>query len=346
MKHYELLPVTEQYKQKVAQHAQGQLSEVTYKSNHYINDKRQLVTNQNISSEQAGRETVTGEAITKKCNIYLPAGYDPNDKETTYDVVYLLHGVGGDQFEWLHGSGEQEGRYVLCHIIDHLIANGEIEPVIVVFPNGKSAHDWPDRSFNTEGTHLLGFYYFDYELKYDLIPFIESNYNTKAKIDASTGEAIAQNRQHRSIAGLSMGGMQCLNLVLGGYRHDSEKFTNTDGGWGNGLAATVPAPGLLDLFSRVGVFSNAPTSSTGDVVGSSIAASEHKLDLLFMTCGDEDGISISCFNNSIDGLMDKAADHIGQTYQTVIKGGKHDFGVWLVSVYNFLQMLNDRHSNV
>lgn len=342
MKHFELTPIIEQYKQKMTEELQGRLEEVSYKSHHYINDQRQLVTNQAIRAEQAGRETVVGEPITKKCNVYLPAGYDPSDTETKYEVVYLLHGVGGDQFEWLHGSGEVDGRYVLCNILDHLIANGEIDPAIIVFPNGKSAHDWPDRSFNPEGTHLLGFYYCDYELKYDLIPFIESNYNTKATIHSSADGAIAQNRQHRSIAGLSMGGMQCLNLVLGGYRHDSEKYTNTDGGWGNGLAATVPAPGLLDLFSRVGVFSNAPTSSTGDVVGASIAASEHELDLLFMTCGDEDGISISCFNQSIEGLMDKAADHIGQAYQTVIKGGKHDFGVWLVSVYNFLMMLNAR----
>lgn len=343
MQHIELPQIPEQYKQKVAEELQGKFDEVSYQSNHYINEKRQLVSNQNISTEQAGRETVTGEAITKKCNIYLPAGYDQQDAETKYNVVYLLHGVGGDHFEWLHGDGESEGRYVLCNIIDHLIANGEIEPVIIVFPNGKSAHDWSDRSFNTEGTHLLGFYYFDYELKYDLIPFIESHYNTKATIHHSTHEAIAENRQHRSIAGLSMGGMQCLNLVLGGYRHDAEKYTNTNGGWGNGLAATVLAPGLLDLFGRVGVFSNAPTSSSGDVIGTSIAASEHRLNLLYMTCGDEDGISLSCYNSSIEGLMDKAAHRIDEAYQTVVTGGKHDFGVWTVSVYNFLKMLNDRN---
>ncbi|MRH45180.1 esterase, partial [Aquibacillus halophilus] len=100
-----------------------------------------------------------------------------------YNVLYLLHGVGGNHNEWLTGSGEADGNYVICNILDNLIANGDINPVIVVFPNGRSSHDWTDQSFNSEGTNMLGFYYFDYELRYDLVPFIESTYNTYANIE-------------------------------------------------------------------------------------------------------------------------------------------------------------------
>ena len=132
------------------------------------------MTNQNISSQEVGRETVEGAAIIKKCNVYLPVGYNEDDKDTKYNVLYLLHGVGGNRYEWLDGSGNVDGNFVICNIFDNLIANGDIDPLIIVFPDGRSAHDWTDDSFNAEGTNMLGFYYFDYELRYDLIPFIES----------------------------------------------------------------------------------------------------------------------------------------------------------------------------
>ena len=202
-----------QYKRAVNKELRGIIAERTYPVGNYINSSRQFVTNQDICTGEAGRETVKGDTITKKCHIYLPAGYD-NKKNIKYDVLYLLHGVGGDRWEWLKGSGIEDGNYVICNIFDNLIAKGEIEPMIVVFPEGRSAHDWMDSSFNPDGTNLLGFYYFDYELRYDLIPFIESQYNTYANIDDISPEALAYNRLHRAIAGLSMGGMQSLNLIL------------------------------------------------------------------------------------------------------------------------------------
>jgi S-formylglutathione hydrolase FrmB len=219
---------------------------------------------------------------------------------------YLLHGVGGDQFEWLRGNGIEVGNYILCNMLDNLIANGDIDPVIVVMPNGRSSQDWTDCTFNSEGINMLGFYYFDYELRYDLIPFIESTFKTFARIRETSPEAVEYNRMHRAIAGLSMGGMQALNLILGGYRCDSASLAVMESGWRNGLAATVPVRGMTDLFAYVGAFSNAPTSSSGKVLGSSIALSGNRLKLLYMTCGDVDGVSIDCYAQSIDGLADIA----------------------------------------
>ena len=229
------------YRQTLPKEQRGRLEEFSYQVSNYINRDRLLVTNQEISAEQAGRETVPGEPITKQFCIYLPPGYDAEDKETKYNVLYLLHGVGGSRYEWLRGSGVTHDSYVICNVLDNLIANGEIEPLLVVFPEGRSAHDWTDTAFAPQKTNLLGFYYSDYELRHDLIPFVEANFNTYADISDDSPEGIAFSRQHRAIAGLSMGAMQALNLTLGGYRHDFASFTGKPGNPENGLALTVQA---------------------------------------------------------------------------------------------------------
>jgi len=327
------------YKQPLAKELRGKLIEYGYKANNYINKDRQLVTNQGITSEEAGRETVEGTPITKRVYVYLPPGYNAEDKETKYNVLYLLHGVGGSRFEWLYGSGQINGTFSICNIFDNLIANGEIEPMIVVFPEGRSAVDWQSTEFTSEKTNVLGFYYFDYELRYDLIPWIESTFNTYANIADTSPEAIEYNRKHRAIAGLSMGGMQALNLTFGGYRFDSGKYTNTPGMPGNGLAQTVKTPGMQDLFAYVGAFSNAPTSSEGRVLGAGIAASEYPMELVYITCGDADGIAMSSFRGSTNGLLNAADGKIKNYYQIVLKGGGHDFNVWNNGAYNFARLI-------
>ncbi|KRE45362.1 alpha/beta hydrolase [Paenibacillus sp. Soil522] len=317
---------------------QGSVREVAYPVKNYIDLSRQLVTDRPIDFLEAGRATVSGEAIMKSCSVYLPAGYDERDPDTRYNVLYLLHGVGGDEYEWLRGSGSEGGNPILCNMLDNLVANGDIKPVIVVMPNGRSSHDWTDRTFNTEGTNMLGFYYFDYELRYDLIPFIESAFKTYANIRETSPEAVEYNRTHRAIAGLSMGGMQALNLILGGYRCDSAAITGAKNGWSNGFAPIVPARGMTDLFAYVGAFSNAPTSSNGKHLGASIAMSGHRLRLLYMTCGDADGISIDCYAQSISGLADSAGDYLDAFYQVPIKDGVHDFNVWNNGAYHFARL--------
>ncbi|WP_297424131.1 alpha/beta hydrolase-fold protein [Clostridium sp.] len=339
MKNIDVIAVPIEYQKAVVKELQGTISEVSYSVKNYINQSRQLVTNQNISSEEAGRETVKGVPIIKKCNVYLPAGYNEGDKNAKYNVLYLLHGVGGSRYEWLEGSGSVEDNYVICNIFDNLIANGDIDPLIIVFPDGRSAYDWTDDSFNVEGINMLGFYYFDYELRYDLIPFIESKYNVYADIKDTSAEGIAHNRIHRAIAGLSMGGMQALNLIIGGYRCDSKVYTGTKGGWSNGFDKTVLAPGMEDLFAYVGAFSNAPTSSDGMTLGSSITSCGYRLHLLYITCGDADEIaSQEGYEKAINGIIEAVEDNLDKHYQIIIKGGAHDFNVWNNGAYNFIRL--------
>jgi S-formylglutathione hydrolase FrmB len=348
MKNIDMTSVPDEYKRAAEKKLQGTITEVSYSVRNYINSSRQLVTYQNISDKEAGRETVKGDAIIKKCNVYLPAGYDENHNATKYNVLYLLHGVGGDRYEWLYGSGNVDENFVICNIFDNLIAKGHIEPLIVVFPEGRSSYDWTDNSFNAEGTNMLGFYYFDYELRYDLIPFIESQYNTYANIKDISSQGIIYNRLHRSIGGLSMGGMQALNLIIGGYRCDSTVYTGTKDGWSNGLDTTVLAPGMGDLFAYVGAFSNAPTSSDGKVLGANLASSwMHRLQLLYITCGDADGIaSENGYAKAIDGLTEAAGDNLENYYQVLIKDGVHDFEVWNNGAYNFVRLCFEKLEGV
>lgn len=319
-------PLPAEYRSAADKERQGKMVDVEYPVRNYINASRQFVTNQPIDSASAGRETVSGDPIMKSCRVYLPAAYCQGDPNARYDVLYLLHGVGGDVDEWLQGGGLQDERPVICNIIDRLVESGEIDPLIVVFPNGRSTHDWTDRSFTTAGTNILGFYYFDYELRYDLIPFIDAKFRTYP------------DRGHRAIAGLSMGGMQCLNLVLGGWRCDASVYTGRESRWDNGLDVTVRAPGMTDLFGAVGAFSNAPTSSSGDVLGQSVASGE-PLRLLYMTCGDADGISVNCYADAISGLEERAGGSLRHYCQVLIRDGAHDFGVWHNGAYNFLRLL-------
>ncbi|KRF10088.1 esterase [Paenibacillus sp. Soil766] len=331
--------VPAEYFKSVNDELQGTVQEVTYKVGNYINLSRQFVTDRNIDGSEAGRETIVGDAILKKCNVYLPAGYDPTDTTVSYNVLYLLHGVGGDHDEWFSSNGKSDGRFIICNLLDHLIVNGDIDLLIVVFPNGRSAYDWTDTSFNTEGTNMLGFYYFDYELRYDLIPFIESNYKTSADITDTSYEGILYNRTHRAIAGLSMGGMQTLNLILGGYRHDSTRITGTESPWNNGLDKTVLAPGMIDLFAYVGTFSSAPTSSDGKTLGLSLASCIHNLHLLYTTCGDADGVANGSYIKSIDGLIHQSGNNLNHFYQILIKDGFHDFHVWNHGAFNFSRLI-------
>jgi enterochelin esterase-like enzyme len=136
---------------------------------------------------------VTG--TRRKANVYLPAGYAPNRR---YPVLYLLHGIAGNEDEW-------RGYVHAGAILDKLIADGRALPMIVVMPNGRALADDrsppPERVFTPE--NAAGFARFERDLLESLIPAIDKNYPTFA------------DRKQRAIAGLSMGGGQALNFGLG-----------------------------------------------------------------------------------------------------------------------------------
>ena len=129
----------------------------------------------------------------RKALIYTPPGYS---KDKKYPVLYLLHGIGGDEKEWLNGGQPQV-------ILDNLYAENKVEPMIVVLPNGRAMKD--DRATGNimAGDKVQAFATFEKDLLNDLIPFIEKKF------------PIIKDSEHRAIAGLSMGGGQSLNFGLG-----------------------------------------------------------------------------------------------------------------------------------
>src|SRR5207302_2632174 len=131
---------------------------------------------------------------------------------------------------------------------------------------------------------------FEKDLLKDLIPFIEKTYSVKA------------DRESRALAGLSMGGGQALNFGLGN----------------------------LDAFAWVGGFSSAPNTRQPAALIKDHAEAAKKLRLLYVACGDKDGL----FRISQDVhtmLEEKKVPHL----YNVIPGGQHDFQVWKSDLYHF-----------
>jgi enterochelin esterase-like enzyme len=129
----------------------------------------------------------------RRAIIYTPPGFS---KDKKYPVLYLLHGIGGDEKEWLKNAQPQV-------ILDNLYADHKVEQMIVVMPNGRAMKD--DRATGNifDNDKVQAFSTFEKDLLNDLIPFIEKTY------------PVIKDRESRAIAGLSMGGGQALNFGLG-----------------------------------------------------------------------------------------------------------------------------------
>ena len=135
----------------------------------------------------------------RRMSVYTPAGYEQN-KKTRYPVLYVLHGIGGDEEAWI-----DLGRAI--QILDNLIAQGKAEPMIVVFTNGNISEEAAPYQNSTgytrptsglpktmEGTFETSFP--------EIVKFIDTNYRTIAK------------KQSRAVCGLSMGGFHTLYLSI------------------------------------------------------------------------------------------------------------------------------------
>jgi len=220
---------------------------------------------------------------SRKALIYTPPGYSKKNK---YPVLYLLHGIGGDEKEWLNGAQPQV-------ILDNLYAENKLEPMIVVMPNGRAMKD--DRATGNimAPDKVKAFADFEKDLLNDLIPFIEKKYS------------VIKDREHRAIAGLSMGGGQSLNFGLGN----------------------------LDKFAWIGGFSSAPNTRVPEELVPDPEAARKLLKVLWISCGDSDGL-ITFSQRTHDYLMKNDVPHI-----YYLEPGVHDFKVWKNSLYMFSQLL-------
>lgn len=126
----------------------------------------------------------------RKMQVYTPPGYSPDKK---YPVLYLLHGIGGDETEWT--------RFAAPNLLmDNLLAEGKAVPMILVLPNGRAQKN--DRAEGNVYATAPAFAAFEQDLLQDVIPAIEKRCSVQA------------DQEHRGVAGLSMGGGQSLNFGL------------------------------------------------------------------------------------------------------------------------------------
>lgn len=232
-------------------------------------------------------DTITYESKTvgnsRKAVVYTPPGFS---KEKKYPVLYLLHGIGGDEREWLNGGKPQV-------VMDNIYAQGKAEPMIIVMPNGRAMKD--DRATGNimAGDKVAAFATFERDLLDDLIPYVEKNF------------PVYTDREHRAIAGLSMGGGQSLNFGLGN----------------------------LDKFAWVGGFSSAPNTKAPEQLVPDPESAKKQLKLLFISCGASDGL-ITFSKRTHDYLAEKNVPHI-----YYIEPGVHDFKVWKNGLYMFSQLI-------
>ncbi|HET6422285.1 MAG TPA: alpha/beta hydrolase-fold protein [Planctomycetaceae bacterium] len=215
---------------------------------------------------------------TRKMNVYTPPGYSTEKK---YPVLYLLHGIGGDETEW--------ERYAHPEILlDNLIANSKAVPMIIVMPNGRAQKN--DRPQGNIFAAAPAFAVFERDLLDDVIPAIESRYSTFT------------DRDHRALAGLSMGGGQSLNF---------------------GLAH-------LDKFGWVGGFSSAPNTKKPEELMPDPEAVK-KLKLLWLSCGNKDGLI-----NISQGVHAYLKKHeVPHVWHVAAHG--HDPPEWKQALYHFVQ---------
>jgi enterochelin esterase family protein len=224
----------------------------------------------------------------RRMYVYTPPGYENGDKK--YPVFYLFHGAGGDEDAWT-----TLGR--APYIMDNLIADGKAEPMIVVMTNGnawseaapgdepaKENAGAPDFSQMANGG-------FEKSLINDVIPFIEKNYRTLT------------DKNHRAIAGLSMGGMQ------------TQTITNTN----------------PDKFAYIGVMS---MGLMNDPRWVKYNEEEHKkqimdlknsdVKLYWIGCGKDDFLFESVTN------LRKLYDDLGFKYEYRESTGGHTWANWRI----------------
>lgn len=232
----------------------------------------------------------------RQMRIYTPPGYSSDRK---YPVLYLLHGIGANNRQWLEGCRA-------ANVIDNLLADGKSEPLVMVFPNcdaninatNTTASARPGAGGRRGGFEGYGAP-FENDLLNDIIPYVESHYSVFA------------DREHRALAGLSMGGGQSLNI---GLSH-------------------------IEIFANIGGFSSAPNTyefgglSPDTKLLPDPEAAQQKLKLLWLGCGNKDGL-IRVSQGVHRMLKEKGVPHVWH-----VDSHAHDDPEWSSNLYLFAQHL-------
>lgn len=248
-----------------------------------IVEKREGISHGKLELIEYESKTV---GTTRKLNVYTPPGYS---KDNQYPVLYLLHGIGGDETEWQRFAAPDM-------MLDNLIADGKAMPMVIVMPNGRAQKN--DRAEGNMMAAAPAFAVFERDLLDDVIPTIESRYSVKA------------DREHRALAGLSMGGGQSLNF---GLSH-------------------------LDKFAWIGGFSSAPNTKSPNELIPDAEKTKKQLKLLWLSCGNQDGL-IRISQQLQRYLKENDVPHIWN-----VDSHKHDATHWRNNLYYFVQRVFQQDS--
>lgn len=175
-----------------------------------------------------------GNMIPKYAYVYLPYGYDESEK---YDILYCLHG-GGGEIEIYFGDENKIGD--IKHTLDHMIANGDIKPVIAVSPTYYSKV----REHNLDSAVSEIEHFCKVELVENLIPAIEGKFSTYAESTDRAG--IIASREHRGYTGYSMGALSTWCTYINDM--DCFKYFMPMSGdyWINGESVADKSAAVLD----------------------------------------------------------------------------------------------------
>ena len=246
--------------------------------------------------------TYEGESsrrLHKKAYVYLPYGYD---EKKQYNVLYLLHGGFRVEDYWFFEFPET------VNILDNMIEKGLCEPFIVVTPT--YYHGRGDKNSANESRTIN----FRHELRNDLIPAVGRKYSTYLGKDLSV-ENMQKTRDHRAIAGLSLGSMTTYRSGL---------YSN------------------FDIFSWYGPYSGCtgPFGKRDEEVTKICETLQkglkegYRLDYMFCCNGDKDIAFVE--HNEIMSKVIARCDILkkGVNYDFfVIPGGKHDMDAWQLDLY-------------
>ncbi len=235
----------------------------------------------------------------RRAYVYCPPGYDNNEK-MRYPVLYLQHGAGEDERSW----GVQ-GKVDI--IMDNLIASGKSKPMLIVMDKGYAeragARTNQQRSQGTAGSQT-GQSAFEEVLIRDLIPFIDKKFRTMS------------DREHRAMAGLSMGAMQTIQITFSNL----DKFAYIGG------------------FSGAGRFRGAGLDLANDYNGvlADPAAFNKQVKLLWIGIGTAEPDNMFRAVNGFHLALDKAGiKHI--YYES--PGTDHEWLTWRRDLYDFAPRL-------
>ncbi len=250
-------------------------------------------TIEEISYETKNYYENRSEAISKKANVYLPYNYDASKR---YNILYLMHGTGDNEQSWLKENVNNK------YMLDNLIFNGYIDPLIVVTPTFYLNEE------NNKNLENLTYNFKD-EFRNDLMPLVESRYSTYAK-DYSENIYEAS-RSHRAFAGLSRGAVTTLRSIICGN---------------------------MDVVSSFGTFSGSRTDSKYYKEHSlSESNKSYKIDLWYLSSGAFDFALESQLHDYKDILsIDDRLKVNENTAFDVYPNRYHSWENWHLSLFNFL----------